>query len=212
MSKLSLNQKLSTIGVRLAGVPAKLFEKVWVDIEETLYEASLEVENDSRIFMLLCSWVKYHGENIVVEKLMKLQKEEESKWLVALAVFATDQKIHKWKSLIQKVSGKHALSTIAIAKQSISFKGKEESFYKHGFLIPKDSIRTRASDVATKEKLIKENLQYKNRFLYGANWRSDIITAIEMGYENPYRIAKATGCSYPSAHKVFNDYKLVSGL
>ncbi len=212
MNKLSLNQKLNVIGVRLATTPDKVSKKIWVGIEETLYEASLEVENDSRIFMLLCSWIKYHGEHVVVEKLMKLQKEGESKWLVALAVYATEQKYHKWKSLVKKITGKHALSTIAIAEQAISFKGEEPSFYKHGFLIAKGSIRTRASDVATKQKLIKENLQYRNRFLYGANWRSDIITAIEMGYENPYRIKKATGCSYPSAYKVFNDYELVSGF
>ncbi len=143
---------------------------------------------------------------------MKLQKKEESKWLVALAIYAVEEKFHKWRSLVKKVKGKHSLSTVSIAEQSIKFKGAESAFYKNGFLIAKGSIRARDVDVATKEKLINENPQYKNRFIYGANWRSDIITAIEMGYENPYRITKATGCSYPSAHKVFNDYKLASGL
>lgn len=212
MSKLSLNQKLSAIGVRLASESNKKKDRTWIDIEEVLYEASLEVDQDSRLFMLLCSWVKVHGEYVVIEKLMKFQKKEESKWLVALAIYATEQKYHKWKSLVKKIKGKHSLSTTAIAKQAISFKGKEDLFYKHGFLIAKDSIRIRASDVATKEKLIKENLQYKNRFLYGANWRSDIITAIEMGYENPYRIMKAIGCSYPSVYRIFNDYNLVLDL
>lgn len=212
MNKLSLNQKLSVIGIRLANTSTKVPKKVWIDIEQTLYEASLEVENDSRLFMLLCSWVKAHGEHVIVEKLMKFQKNAESKWLIALAIYAVDQKYHKWRGLVKKLKGKHALSTIDIAQQAIDFKGKENSFYEKGFLIPKGSIRTRASDVATKEKLIKENLQYKNRFLYGANWRSDIITAIEAGYENPYRITKAIGCSYPSVHRVFNDYKLVSGF
>ena len=82
-------------------------------------------------------------------------------------------------------------------------------FYTNGFLIPKNSIRVRETDVAPKKKLIQENLQYKNRYVYGANWRADIITAIQLlEFENPYQITKAIGCSYPSAHRVFNDYKL----
>ncbi len=210
MDNLSIEQKLDFIGVRFSIPSYKISNKTWVDIEQTIHEATLAVENDSRLFMVLASWIKVHGNYVVIEKLMKSQKQKEAIWLIALAIFAVQQGLHKWNRLIRKLKGFHALSKVKIVRQAISYKGEEPGFKKYGFLIPKNSIRTRRSDVATVEKLIDENLQYRNRFLYGTNWRSDIITAIQIGYENPYRIMKITGCSYPSAHRVFKEYSLVS--
>jgi hypothetical protein len=209
MSHLSLNEKLNHIGIRLAGSFAKPPQGTWVDIEDTLYEATLNIDHDARLFMLLCSWVKVHGKHVVIEKLLKLQKKQESVWLTALAIFATESKHHNWKSLVKKVTGEHALSTVKIAKEAIKFKGADSAFVKRGFLIARDSIRAREKDVAAPEELAKENLQYKNRLLIGSNWRADIITAIQMGFKNPYQISKAIGCSYPSAFYTFKDYEII---
>lgn len=212
MSNVSLNQKLSHIGIRLAGLTTELTEKVWIDIEETLYQASLEVESDSRLFMLLCSWVSVHGKYVVIEKLLAWQKQKESAWLVGLAIFAVAHKIHGWKSLIKKIEAERSLSTNQIARAAIDFKGEDNTFKNTGFLIPKGSLRIRSKDVATVLDLSRENLQYRNRLLIGSNWRSDIITAIQLGYKNPYQIAKATGCSYPSAFYTFKDYAIFQQL
>ena len=212
MGNSSLNQKLSYIGVRIVNSKDNDSKSEWIDIEETIYDATFEVENDSRLFLLLCSWVKIHGNYVVIEKFLKLQKKRESKWLIALAIFASSEGSHKWKRLIKKVDGQNSLSTAKAALQSISYKGEVGVFSKYGFLIAKGSIRTRESDVATPKRLIKENQQYKNRLIFGANWRADIITAIQKGYENPYRITKAIGCSYPSAYNVFKDYNFASGV
>ena len=76
MTNLTLNQRLSYIGVRLAGTYTQPIEKIWIDIEETIYDATLEVKNDGRLFMLLCSWVGVHGKQVVIEKLLNLQKKE----------------------------------------------------------------------------------------------------------------------------------------
>ena len=204
MDNLSLEQKLDFIGVRISTPAYKTSHRTWIDIEQTIYEASLAIEKDARLFMLLASWINVHGNYIIIEKLMKLQKQKKSIWLVALSIFAVQKGFRRWSRFIEKPEGgPYALSKIRIARQAVSYKGEEPDFKKYGFLIPKNSIRIRSSDVATVERLIESNLQYRNRFLYGTNWRSDIITAIQAGYENPYRVSKVTGCSYPSVHPPF---------
>ena len=42
----------------------------------------------------------------------------------------------------------------------------DKAFVKRGFLIAKDSIRAREKDVASPQRLCKENLQYKNNDAY----------------------------------------------
>ena len=212
MDNYSIDQKLVYIGINLTSSSGDIKEGDWVDIEETIYEGSFEGVNDARIFLVLCSWIKVHGRHVIIEKLMKLQKKKKSVWLIALSHFAVSEGMLNWSRLIEKIQGEHALVPMKMAKQAAEYKGREEIFKKTGFIISKGSFRVRESDVATPVRLIERNHQYKNRFKYGANWRADIITAIEMGIENPNRISKITGCSYPSAHRVFNEYKLVMSV
>ncbi len=61
------------------------------------------------------------------------------------------------------------------------------------------------------EMLARINNQYKNRLLYGANRRADIITAIEFGMKSPYEISKKLNCSYDPAHRIFKEYFWVHG-
>ncbi len=56
---------------------------------------------------------------------------------------------------------------------------------------------------------LKNNLFVHNRLLFGCNWRADIISSIELGLNNPTQIKNRLGCSYETAHRVFNEYKLV---
>lgn len=209
MASITLDQKLSYIGVQLAN-----FQKVktfqWIDIENTLYEATLEVPQDSRLFSLLCSWVSIHGDYVIIEKLMKLQKKKHSPWLVALAICAANLGFHQWKRLIRKEKTLFALVDLDLALSSISLKGEEPNFRKNGFLIPKGVIRIRPADAQTPERLVKKNPQYRHRLLFGAAWRADIIAAIESGIENPYQIAKTLGCSYEPAYRIFKEYNLAS--
>lgn len=214
MDNISLDDKLNYIGMRISSgsISSKNDRYPWVDIEETIYEATLECSNDPRLFMVLCSWVKVHGEHVVIEKLIKFQKNRKSVWLIALAIFAVSESLHKWKSLVKKVDDKYSLSTNAIASQTIQYKGIDPRFADSGFLIASGSLRVRESDVKTVEELLESNPQYRNRFIIGSNWRSDVITAIQMGLRNPYQIAKATKCSQPSVYKIFKEYSLVSKL
>ena len=211
MSNLTLDQKLNYIGVQIS-IPQKVIfpNHKWIDIENTLHEATLEVTQDSRLFSLLCSWVSVHGDYVIIEKLMKLQKKKNSPWLVALAVCALNMGFHQWKRLIKKQQGPLALVNTALASSSISIKGEEPNFRRNGFLVPKGIIRIRPLDSLTPERLVKKNRQYRNRLLFGASWRADIVTAIEVGMKTPYQIAKTLGCSYEPAYRIFKEYALAT--
>lgn len=212
---VDLYQKLNFIGIRRSLTSSKA-EKInprveWIDIEETLHQASQAFEKDEQLFSLVCSWVHLHGGHVVIEKLIKLQKKSYSPWIVAIAVYAQSVGYVNWKKLIKNHRGKEfALGNVHAVKAVGEHKGWMELFKAHGFLIPKGALRIRETDVFSVAKLIKENRQYKNRFLIGANWRSDIVTAIQKGIDNPSQISKYVGCSYPSAFSVFKDYKSVS--
>lgn len=205
MSNLSLDEKLASIGIQLSGI--RLLKNA-CDIEITIHEACHEASNDSRLFSLICSWVSVHGDYVIIEKLMKLQKKKPSVWLVAVAIAASNLGFHQWKKLIRKQKTTQALVDIELAKSLIQLKGEEVSFSQYGFLVPNGSIRIRSRDVLTIENLIRKNLQFKNRFLYGASWRADIITAIQKGVKTPYQIAKEIGCSYEPAYRIFKEYAL----
>lgn len=209
MSRYSLDQKLEYIGVQIASHKIRA-PREWIDIEHTLHEASLEVLQDSRLFSLLCSWVMVHGDYVIVEKLMKLQRKNNSPWLVAIAVFALNTGFHRWKRLIKKQKDHLALVDQELAISLISVKGEEPGFKENGFLVPKGTIRVRIADALTPQRLVKRNAQYRNRLLFGASWRSDIISAIEAGMKTPYEIAKTLGCSYEPAHRIFKDYALAT--
>lgn len=210
MNSPTLDQKLIQIGFQISSNDLNV-NLVNCDLEYAIHQACLEVPNDSRLFSLICSWVSVHGDYIIIEKLMKLQKKQNSQWLVAVAICASNMGFHQWKRLIKKQKNENALVDIELAKSSISIKGAEENFKKFGFLIPKNGIRIRSSDVLTTERLVQKNLQYRNRLLFGASWRADIITAIQMGMKTPYEISKKIGCSYEPAYRIFKEYALAVG-
>lgn len=209
MDKISIEEKMRFIGIGITGGEGRAIKKTdWIDIEHTIYEASLIVPETSRIFLVLCSWVKVHGEYVIVEKLMKLQKKEKSPWLIALAIFAESVGHHKWSRLIEKIDGEYALSNVKVAQVGIDYHGEMDIFKNTPFKFDKKSLRVRESDVQDQQWLLKWNKQYRNRLIYGANWRSDIILAIDSGFQTPYKISKVIGCSYHPAHRIFKEYNL----
>lgn len=66
--------------------------------------------------------------------------------------------------------------------------------------------------ISSREYLAERNHQYRNRVLYGANRRADIITAVESGWGNPSAVANILGCSYEPAHRVLRDYYLFEAV
>lgn len=224
MSKqLTFNQKLKYIGCRILHndglVNYKNINPLDIDIEETILQACYASETDLRLLSILATWMSVHGDYIIVEKFYKKLKVFETIYghrpstinLIAVQVLLSGST--KWKKWITSHSKKSEFPVNEkLLISSIDFQGYNEDFKKHGVKIPKNFLRIREDDVLTTSELVKLNLQFKNRLIFGSSWRADIMTAIEAGVENPSKIAKLIGCSYEPAHRVFNEMKIVSNL
>ena len=201
------NQKLNWVGIRVSG------ESSSGDIEKIILDAVLECPDDLRLASLLFSWLKVHGNYVIVEKLRKLVSKAELNirqrmWISVLAVYGKNNCSHKWKSLIYIPEGNTYLLPDKISKTAIALKGSEEWLSEYQILLPKGTLRIREEDIMDPTLLIKKNLQYKNRYLFGPSWRADIITAIQEGCNSPTAIMKKIGCSYEPAYRIFHEYSL----
>ncbi len=207
MSKLY--SKLGRIGFRVSSDQELLG---LVDIEKTIIEALYEVDGDARLLSLIFSWAKVHGNYLIADKFFKLYQKEtlyfaECPWFYAFAAYMVSLKNHKFKKMVkkwekEKWQGDRKL-TAALKKD-----GPIDYLAQINIMVPKNHLRIREQDVFTTKELIASNQQYKNRFIYGANWRSEIVYAIENGLKNPYQISKELNIGYSRVWAVFNEYHL----
>ena len=214
---ISLNQKMRLIGLRIGFdekvAPRNKLNALDYDLEETLIESIYEAQNDLRILRILVSWIKIHGGYVIVEKLFKRLKAWESirgvnpifELLIGIAVTSGHLKWGKYGKATPKKPIYPGNETLL--KSSISVKGEDENLSKLGIKVPRGYLNPRDSDVFTPNELLSVNHQYRNRYLFGPNWRADIITAIECGFENPSQISKKIGCSYEPAYRTYHEYQ-----
>jgi hypothetical protein len=211
------SDSLATIGFRLGpGHALRPPEQFDVDIERTLLDAILAMPTDRRLASVLFSWVKVHGNYVIVEKLRKLsgrapwKSREELAWLVAVSRWAVENGGNKWRKLVTPLPGPVYLYDQEVSESAISRKGAVPWLEEVGFRVPDGALRIRESDVMSPEELASVNLQYRNRYRYGPSWRADIITAIESGLGSPAEIARRVGCSYEPAHRVLREWKVAT--
>jgi hypothetical protein len=176
----------------------------------TILDALYEVDSDSRMLSLLFSWAKVHGDYLIADKFFKYYKQKakysgECPWIAALSAYMVHLKNHKFKKGLIKQKNE---VWVAARKSESSRKmhGTIDYLEDLNIIIPTNFLRVRESDVITKDRLIKRNLQYRLRFQYGVNWRSEIIYSIQKGLHNPNKISKELGISYSNVWLVFNDY------
>ncbi|MCC8166856.1 MAG: hypothetical protein LIQ31_12070 [Planctomycetes bacterium] len=210
-SQLVSDHDLITIGFRL-GTTEMEKRRDWVDIESTLLNVIDSFTDDYRVTSVFMSWIKIHGKYVIIEKLAKLYDKAEttrkpSPWMSFVAAWAVECGYHKWRKLITEVSGPVYLYDPEVTESAIVRKGILP-WLPLGFRVPRNSLRIRESDVLTPKELIATNRQYRNRYLYGASWRADIVTAIENGITTPMEISRTVGCSYEPAHRISHDYIL----
>ncbi len=214
---IHINQKLSFIGFRIAydstDFDLKPIDKVNLDIERTLIDAAYLAMDDFRVLSILMTWVKVHGEYVIVEKFFKLAKiamkeRGHNPVINGIAVWGSLCKQTKWTRYIYKSKKNEFLVDKEISKLTANYKGYKADWLKLGVKVPLKLIRIREADVYTAKELAKNNLQFRNRLIIGSSWRSDIVTAIDYGLTNPYMISKTIGCSYEPAHRVFREYNL----
>jgi hypothetical protein len=223
-NQITLDQKLRFIGFRLnvneTSSPVHEHEVLeHADIERTLIEAAyvIRAEDDYRLFSILLTWIKIFGEYVIVEKFEKLAASVElergpNPILNAIAVWGTINKQTKWKRLISRSKKNQYIVDKELTESSAKFPGFKADWLKFGIKVPAKMLRERDTDVLTFKELASKNIQFKNRLLFGAGWRSDIITANEIGIDSVARIEKILGCSHEPAYRITKEYRIATDL
>jgi hypothetical protein len=206
-----LYNKLATIGFRVN--TTKKLKKI-IDIEELLVVAIYEVDNDSRMIGLVFSWLKIHHKHIFADKFFRSYDNAKkylghSPWFHAVCAYLMHLKDNRFKKgLIKQKTPKY----VGDRDQNIAIKrkGAIEYLQKVNILIPNGNLRIRDEDVLTVDELVSKNMQYRNRLIFGANWRSEIITAIMNGAKNANQVAKKLGINRTRVGIVFKEYQTIS--
>lgn len=218
MDKDILDSKLRYIGFNITSKLSNQFNEKMApevllrenDLELILLEACYEVDSDSRMLSLLFSWGKVHGEYIIANKFLKyyhsLKKTKgDCPWVSAFCAYLVELKLQKFQKGMIKFPHK-IWQNQQPQEAGIKMKGAITYLEKLNIYIPNGNIRIREQDAISPLFLLNTNQQYRCRYLYGANFRADIIYAIQIGFENPNRIAKALKISYENVRCIFNDY------
>ena len=211
MKSPSFNTALSKIGIGIWAEDIDKKYKGFIDIEETLIKALYEAPTDGRLLSLVFSWQKIHGEHLIAEKFFKIASLYErvrgpNHLINAFCAYSVHLGFHKYKKGATRLKEEKFLTSEAPG--AIKAHGAVDWLKKINILCPTTYFVLKEESIVSSEDLIKSNLQYKNRFIYGANWRADIITAIQFGYDNPSKIKDLIGCSYEPANRIFKQYKM----
>lgn len=211
MNKLDiLYNKLHAIGLRVNSI-----EKIndQYDIEESIVESLYFIDQDGRLLGLIFSWLKVHGNYLNADKLLReyergIKYRGETPWFSAVCAFMVLNKDYRFKKGIIKISPKHYLGN-SDDESLVKIKGSVSFLEEIGIIISQSSLRIRIDDVQSIEELIKKNRQYRNRHIFGPNWRADIITVIQNGAKNANQVAKELGINRSRVGVVFKEYFLV---
>ncbi|RYZ90219.1 MAG: hypothetical protein EOP04_04605 [Proteobacteria bacterium] len=216
MTVLTQLQRLKLIGCSLSEpIPENPTEHL-IDIEKTFLDVLTSfpfMQDHSRMMTVLLSWVEVHGWCLNSAKMLKMlqspeYKNAETSYLALTAAFATGCKLKNWIPLLKQLEPSALREFPALTdNNAIQYRGKEQWAEKFDFQIAKGSLATNPKWVMSRKELAQVNTQYKNRLLYGADWRADVVTAIQMGATRPSTIVKWIGISYEPAHRIFEDLK-----
>jgi len=214
MQKPILNQKMRNLGFTLSADDISGLSPLSFDIERDLIDIIVEARGDYRVLGLLNLWFKKHADVIILEKFYKILSKredinEDDPILNFLIASAISTKHNKWKRCLKTNPRKQTYPIDPEnLKAAIKIKGKDEAMAKLGILVPNDFLKTRDEKIYDQADLARHNRQYRNRLIIGPNWRADIITAIELGVDNPFKISTTIGCGYESAYRVMKEYKI----
>jgi hypothetical protein len=212
---LSLDERLASIGILVSTRALSQSEIDGVDIEETLaaVASALSLSENQRILAPVLAWISINGSSVIVEKLAKILKRTfengiNISYSALMARFAVTKGHKRWR-ILTKWSPDHlvVVGPPRLAESLLALRGEESWSQGTGFIVPKGSLNPESKWTLSRETLAEFNLQYKNRLLYGAQWRADIITAYERGAKNPTEASRMSGASYEPCHRIMADLK-----
>ena len=205
--KRSINifDKLASIGCQFSNV-----KLVNADIEETLAEAIETLPHSSdkgRILKVLCSWTIENGNQVILEKLSKILTKKAADGAdvthaALLGAFAVNQKLHKW-AILKKFRPEFNVA-IGDKKGSIEL---EEWALDVNFSLNREGIQTDEKYTLSRSQIARMHKQYRNRLIYGAQYRADIVTATQLGITTIKDIVNLIGVSREPVSRILADLR-----
>lgn len=214
---LGLEEKLAAIGVMVSARSLSTKEIAAVDIEETLADVTVELcrtEANFRLVGPVLSWIAEHGSAVIVEKLVKILNLRSAdgsdvSFSALIGKFALYRGHKRWSTVVEKfASNIHSPVVFGpsdIAESLLALRGEEEWALGSGFRVPAGSATPHAKWTLARKALAKLNRQYRNRLIYGAQWRADIVTAFERGARTPTEASRMSGASYEPCYRVMDE-------
>lgn len=209
---MTLEGQMAAIGVMVSAATLSQREIDAVDIETVLVEMITAIAREGaslRLPTLLLSWVAEHGGAVIVEKLQRLLVErkrsgEDVSVTALCAQFAGRCGHKRWAPLVKRFAPRTTryLGPRELAESLVRLRGKENWADGSGFVVPSGSLETSTKWVLSQSSLAKLSRQYQNRLVFGAQWRADIITAIQRGARTPAEISRMSGASYEPCYRV----------
>ncbi len=205
---------LATVDSLLKGLGCNMMAKSPKDLfpEECLSELSLYVLQDPKALVLLVGAMMTHIQILHPEFLLKTMKNRkcDSNVIGALLLKMRDRRFGKVIDFCHQQNFKSETpSKILTLALKIGQVGADPEFGSFGIEISQlDKVDQKK--IANVEHFLRGNLFVRNRLLFGCNWRADIISTIELGVNNPTAVKNRLHCSYETAHRVFNEYRLVA--
>lgn len=202
---ITIFDKLASIGCQFSEV-----KLVSVDIEATIAEA-IEIlpysKERGRILKVLCSWIVENGNQVILEKLskfltVKANEGSDVSYAALLGAFAVTHKLHKW-SILKRFKPKELVS---IAEKKVGF-AEEPWASEVNFCVSKSAIQADPKYTLTRKQVAKMHKQYRNRLMYGAQYRADIVTAVQLGFTSVKSLVNLIGVSREPASRILADLK-----
>lgn len=209
MTSVTTDSLLKGIGCNMQAKASKaLFP------EECLVELSNSILTDPKALVLTTGAIKQHVDIFHPEFLLKILKsaQGDANVIGSLLLKTNDRrflKVIQYCHALKYRSAKPSKTLTFAAK--IGQASADSEFAEFGIHISKMN-NVDEKKIANKEFWAKKNLFIHNRILFGCNWRADIISAIEIGAKNPTEVKNRVMCSYETAHRVFNDYRLIQEI
>lgn len=211
--ELGLDEKLASIGVMVSASRLSPADIQRADIEETLVESAVDLGRGGDLKLLgpVLSWVAVHGSAVIIEKLVKmlrgrLDSGDDIEFVGLFAAMALEHGHKRWSIIAERFAPDLArprpVGPVDLNESLLRLKGEEGWSKGSGFLVPKGSAAINQKWVLSRSALAKQHRQYRNRLIYGAQWRADIVTAYELGARTPAEASRVSGASYEPCHRV----------
>ncbi len=166
---------------------------------------------DLRVLSVATHWLEVHSARLNADRLIRPVMNSESNRVRAYwsAVAFWLRKDRRFARLTHQIfKSKVELLPIGTAFQ-IQRLGEDERFSGSVLLVPKGTLRARASDVVSAEVLTQHHPGYRNRVRMGPNFRADLWTLLEHNQElTVSKLARTASCSFAAAWETTQAFRL----